>query len=168
VQNTSTVNQTLAQKDVELKVVEDLEKYLLDNSNSTRIMPTTAPIQDPAFVQTLDKYNTLQLQRQTYLANSTEANPAIRNIDIQLNQLKGDLLTMMSTYKKSVATEQTDLQTRNSQMLGQISKVPTQERIYLDFTRRQNVMQACTVPSSNERTNSSFQVEQHWSCENNR
>ena len=142
VQTTSTVSQTLAQKDVELKVVEDLEQYLMADQNATRVMPTTAPIQDPAFVQTLDKYNTLQLQRQSYLQNSTEANPAIKNIDIQLRQLRGDLLSMMSTYKKSIATEQADLQTRNSQMFGQISKVPTQERIYLDFTRRQNVMQA--------------------------
>jgi uncharacterized protein involved in exopolysaccharide biosynthesis len=99
-QNTSTVNQDLAQKQVEYKVVDDLEKYLVDDRNNTRIMPTTAPIQDPAFVQTLDKYNSLQLQRQTYLQTSTEANPTVKSADIQLSQLRGDLLSMMRTYKK--------------------------------------------------------------------
>ena len=139
--NTSTVNQDLAEKQVEYKVIEDLEKYLMDDHNNTRIMPTTAPIQDQAFVQTLGKYNTLQLERQTDLQNSTEANPAIQSIDIQLSQLRGDMLSMMRTYKKSLGTEQTDLESRNNQMIGDISKVPTQERIYLDFTRRQNVIQ---------------------------
>ena len=33
------------------------------------------------------------------------------------------------------------MENRNNQMMGNIYKVPTQERIYLDFTRRQNVIQ---------------------------
>jgi capsular exopolysaccharide synthesis family protein len=140
-QNTSVTNQSLAEKQVEYKVVDDLEKYLTDERNNTRIMPTTAPIQDPAFVQTLGKYNTLQLQRQSDLQTSTAANPAIKSIDIQLSQLRGDLLNMMRTYKKSLGTEQAELESRNNQMMGDIYKVPTQERMYLDFTRRQNVIQ---------------------------
>ena len=104
-------------------------------------MPTTAPIQDPAFVQTLDKYNSLELQRQAYLQTSTENNPNVKSIDIQLGQLRGDLLSMMRTYKKGINTEQTDLESRNSQMQGSIQKVPTQQRVFLDFTRRQNVLE---------------------------
>ena len=140
-QTSTTVTQSLADKEVQLKVVDDLEKYLTTAGNTTRIMPTTAPIKDPAFVQTLDKYNSLQLQRQTYLQTSTEANPNVKSIDIQLSQLRGDLLSMMRTYKKGINTEQTDLQQRNAQMIGSIEKVPTQQRVYLDFTRRQDVMQ---------------------------
>jgi uncharacterized protein involved in exopolysaccharide biosynthesis len=121
--------------------VEDLENYLKDARNNTRIMPTTAPIQDPAFVQTLDKYNTLQLQRQTYLQTSTENNPNVKSTDIQLSQLRGDLLSMLQTYKKGINTEQTDLESRNAQMQSSIQKVPTQQKIFLDFTRRQNVLE---------------------------
>ncbi|MFT4153397.1 GumC family protein [Parafilimonas sp.] len=137
----SSVSNNLADKQVQLKVVDDLEKYLLDEHNNTRVMPTTAPIQDAAFVQTLEKYNTLQLQRQGYLQNSTEQNPNVKSIDIQLSQLRGDLLSMMSTFKKGVATEQNELQNRNNQVAGSIKKVPTKERIYIDYTRKQNVVQ---------------------------
>lgn len=140
-QTSTTVNQSMADKQVQYKVVDDLEKYLEDAHNNSRVMPTTAPIQDPAFVQTLGKYNSLQLQRQTYLQTSTEANPNVKSIDIQLSQLRGDLLSMMKTYKKGLNTEQTDLESRNAQMQGSIEKVPTQQRIYLDFTRRQNVLE---------------------------
>jgi tyrosine-protein kinase Etk/Wzc len=140
-QQSTSVSQQLADKDVQLKVVSDLEKYLTDADNSTRVMPTTAPIQDAAFVQTLDKYNSLQLQRQSLLQNSTEQNPNIKSIDIQLVQLRGDLLSMMRTFKKGVATAQSDLASRNSQVMGSIQQVPTQERVYIDYTRKQNVMQ---------------------------
>ena len=140
-QTSTTVNQSLADKQVQYKVIDDLESYLTDNRNNTRIMPTTAPIKDPAFVQTLDKYNSLQLQRQAYLQTSTEANPNVKSVDIQLSQLRGDLLSMMRTYKKGINTEQTDLVTRNAQMQGSIEKVPTQQRVFLDYTRRQNVLE---------------------------
>ncbi|MBV9963266.1 MAG: polysaccharide biosynthesis tyrosine autokinase [Parafilimonas sp.] len=140
-QTSTTVNQSMADKQVQYRVVDDLEKYLEDEHNNTRVMPTTAPIQDPAFVQTLDKYNSLELQRQTYLQTSTEENPNVKSLDIQLSQLRGDLLSMMRTYKKGLNTEQSDLESRNAQMQGSIQKVPTQQRIFLDFTRRQNVLE---------------------------
>jgi tyrosine-protein kinase Etk/Wzc len=140
-QTSTTVNQSMADKQVQYKVVDDLENYLQDDRNNTRIMPTTAPIQDPAFVQTLDKYNSLELQRQAYLQTSTENNPNVKSIDIQLGQLRGDLLSMMRTYKKGINTEQSDLESRNAQMQGSIQKVPTQQRMFLDYTRRQNVLE---------------------------
>lgn len=140
-QLSSTVSNDLADKQVQLKVVDDLEKYLMDEHNNTRVMPTTAPIQDAAFVQTLEKYNTLQLQRQGYLQNSTEQNPNVKSIDIQLSQLRGDLLSMMRTFKRGITTEQNELLSRNNQVVGNIKKVPTKERIYIDYTRKQNVVQ---------------------------
>jgi capsular exopolysaccharide synthesis family protein len=140
-QTSTTINQSMQDKQVQYKVVDDLERYLSDAGNNTRVMPTTAPISDPAFVQTLDKYNSLELKRQSLLQTSTEANPDIKSIDIQLGQLRGDLLSMLRTYKKGLNTEQDDLVSRNSQMQGSIQKVPTQQRTYLDFTRQQNVLQ---------------------------
>ncbi len=139
--NTGSITEQLAQAGVALKIVDDLEKYLTDERNNSRVMPTTAPIKDPAFVQTLDKYNSMQLQRQTYLQNSTEANPAVKSLDIQLTQLRGDLISMMRTYKSGVALQKADLEQRNNVIQGKMSSVPTQEREYLDFTRKQNVMQ---------------------------
>jgi len=141
VQTSTTVGQSMADKQVQYKVVDDLDKYLSNADNSTRVMPTTAPISDPAFVQTLSRYNSLELQRQTALQTSTEANPAIKNIDLQLAQLRGDLLTMLRSYKQGLNIEQEDLVSRNQQMQGSIQKVPTQQRMFLDFTRRQNVLQ---------------------------
>ena len=140
-EGTTETSKLLAEKEVELRIVQDLQKYLEDERNNTRIMPTTAPIKDAAFVNTLEKYNSLQLQRQAYLQNTTEANPLIKNIDQQLSQLRGDLLTMMRTYVSAVNVEKNDLEKRNNQMLGIMSNVPRQEREYLDFSRRQNVAQ---------------------------
>jgi tyrosine-protein kinase Etk/Wzc len=140
-QTSTTVSQSLATKQVQYKVLDDLEKYLSDAANIGRVMPTTAPISDPAFVQTLEKYNSFELQRQSLLQYSTEANPTIKSLDIQLAQLRQDLLTMLRTYKKGINTEQDDLVSRNSEMQSSIQKVPTQQRLFLDFTRRQNVLQ---------------------------
>ena len=54
-------NRALDEQQVQVSVVKDLETYLEDRTNNKRIMPTTAPIKDPAFVSLLEKYNGLQL-----------------------------------------------------------------------------------------------------------
>lgn len=141
----SDLEKTLAEQDVQIEVVDGLIKYLDDNKNNQRIMPTTAPIQDPAFVATLEKYNSLQLQRQDLLLNSTEANPAIKSIDIQLEQQRADLLKLLQSFRNGLVVSRTNLQARSGSLETAIQKVPTQEREYLEYSRRQNVLQQLYV-----------------------
>lgn len=131
----------LADQEVQISVVRDLIEYLQDTKNNQRIMPTTAPIQDPAFVSLLEKYNTFQLQRQQLLLNSTELNPAVKSIDVQLVQLREDLLKMLRSYEQGLMVSKTDLEKRNTSMEGAIKEVPTQEKVYLEYSRVQQVLQ---------------------------
>ena len=73
-----SLKQQLSGQEVQIQVIASLEQYLADETNNNRIMPTTAPIQDPAFVATLEKYNDLQLQREQQLTNSTGVRAAGR------------------------------------------------------------------------------------------
>ena len=105
-------------------------------------MPTTAPIKDPAFVSLLEKYNSLQLDRQSLLVNSTENNPAVKTLDLQAAQLRQDLIKNLSTYKQSLAFSQKDLTRQTNEAATSIRNVPTQERVYLEYARKQNVLQS--------------------------
>lgn len=131
----------LSQQSVQVEVIESLEKYLMDEKNNKRIMPTTAPIQDPAFVALLDKYNNLQLQREQLLSNSTEANPSVKNIDAQLISIRGDLVRLMGSFKRALLAQQRELVRTNSQTSGMIRQVPAQEKTFLEYSRQQNIKQ---------------------------
>lgn len=141
VEATADIKSQVAQQDVQIKVVDDLIDYLSDKNNNERIMPTTAPIADPAFVALLERYNAMQLDRQKALLNLTEDNPAVKSIDIQLSQQRTDLLKMLHTFVNGLKVNQADLKRRNNIVDYSIQNVPTQQRVYLDYARQQAVLQ---------------------------
>lgn len=132
----------LDEQEVQISVIKDLETYLLDDDNNKRVMPTTAPIKDPAFVNLLEKYNGLQLQRQQLLVTSTVNNPAVITLDAQAAQLREDLLKILQSYRQGLVVSRNDLSRQTTNLNSNIQKVPTQERVYLEYARKQSVLQA--------------------------
>ncbi len=140
--NSIETNKALSDQQVQIQIIQDLASYLEDEQNNKRVMPTTAPIKDPAFVSLLEKYNGLQLDRQQLLVNSTENNPAVKTLDAQAVQLRQDLLKILKSYQQGLVLSQKDLSRQTSQAASSIRNVPTQERVYLEFARKQNVLQS--------------------------
>ncbi len=140
--NSIETNKALSDQQVQIQVIHDLVNYLQDDKNNQRIMPTTAPIKDPAFVSLLEKYNGLQLDRQQLLVNSTENNPAVKTLDLQAAQLRQDLIKNLSSYEQTLRFSQQDLTRQTNEAATSIRNVPTQERVYLEYARKQNVLQS--------------------------
>ncbi len=140
--NSIETNKALADQQVQIQVIHELASYLEDDKNNQRVMPTTAPIKDPAFVSLLEKYNGLQLQRQELLVNSTENNPAVKTLDLQATQLRQDLLKILRSYESGLVLNQKDLARQTNVAASNIRNVPTQERVYLEFSRKQSVLQS--------------------------
>ena len=140
--NSIETNKALADQQVQIQVIHDLINYLEDEKNNQRVMPTTAPIKDPAFVSLLEKYNNLQLDRQQLLVNSTENNPAVKTLDLQAAQLRQDLIKNLSSYEQSLSFSQKDLTRQTNEVATNIRNVPTQQRVYLEYERKQNVLQS--------------------------
>ncbi len=134
-------NKALDEQQVQISVVKDLETYLSDGTNNQKIMPTTAPIKDPTFVSLLDKYNGLQLERQQMLVTSTENNPAIKTLDVQAEQLRDDLSRLLKSYEQGLVVNRNDLSRQTGNLSSNIQKVPTQEKVYLEYARKQSVLQ---------------------------
>ena len=137
-------------------MVKDLENYLEDQKNDIRIMPTTAPIKDPAFLSLLEKYNNLQLDRQKMLITSTENNPAIQTLDLQAAQLREDLLRLLKSYEQGLIVSRNDLCRQTGNLSSDIQKVPTQEKCILICPSAKCITVIIYLFASNKRTDCSF------------
>lgn len=131
----------LIDQQVKLNVVQSLENYVKDEKNNKRVVPAAIVVQDPTFISIVEKYNTLQLERERLLLANTENNPMIRNIDGQLAGLRGDLLSNLSTFRKGLELSLNALQQDAGMINSQIKKVPGTERVYLDYSRQQAIKQ---------------------------
>jgi len=136
---------TLANQEAQIIAVQGVEKYLANQDNNNRFMPTTASITDQAYISYVERYNNLQQQRQQMLTNSTEQNPAVKAIDGQLNEIRANLLKTLRTYEESLIVQRDNFQNQNTSVKTAIQKMPTQQRQYLEASRRQEVLQQLFV-----------------------
>ncbi len=131
----------LTEQQVKLSVVDGLEQYIKDDKNNKRIVPASLVVQDPTFTSLVEKYNTLQLERERQLMSSTESNPLVRNMDQQLAGLRTDLLNNLLSFKSGVQASIQELERNAGMLTSRIRQVPAKERVFLDYSRQQTIKQ---------------------------
>lgn len=138
---TSEYARQLTDKEVKLSVVESLEQYLNDDRNKDRIVPSSLLVEDDAAMNAMKSYNDLQLKRAALLMTSTEDNPFVKNLDRQLENIREDMVRSLAAMKQAVKVSIKELESRAGFVDAQIRQVPEEERIYLEFSRQQNIKQ---------------------------
>ncbi|NIG55219.1 tyrosine-protein kinase [Chitinophaga sp. Cy-1792] len=141
VNGTGDTRKQIIDNQVRLNVVQSLEQYVKDEKNNKRVVPSAIVVQDPTFISIVEKYNTLQLERERLLLANTENNPAVRTIDGQLAGLRGDLLSNLATFRSSLEMSLDALQKNAGTLDQKIRQVPSTERVFLDFSRQQAIKQ---------------------------
>lgn len=138
---TSEYRKQLTDKEVKLRVIKSLEKYLSDDENKDRIVPSSLLVEDDAAMSAMKSYNDLQLKRSALLLTNTEDNPFVRNIDKQLAGIRDDLMSSLASMKQGIKVSIEELKDQAGLVDDQIRKVPENERIYLEYSRQQAIKQ---------------------------
>jgi tyrosine-protein kinase Etk/Wzc len=130
----------LTQQQVQLNVVESIEKYIVDNNR--RVIPANlTAVQNPTFTSLIDKYNALQLERERTLMTTTENNPIIQSMDNQLDNLRQDVKNNLASAKSNIQIGINQLRSRAGNIDAQIRSAPGKERVFIDISRQQNIKQ---------------------------
>ncbi|WP_461453541.1 GumC family protein [Mucilaginibacter sp.] len=140
--NSSDYNDKLSQENIQLSVVDNLEK-ILNNPNNKQIIPSGLVINnaDPSFGQSIDSYNQLVLERDKASLSYTDSNPVIQNYNSQLATSRVNLLRTLNAYRNSLLVAKNQLDKQNGTFNGQLKEMPSKQRVYLDFQRQQQLKQ---------------------------
>jgi capsular exopolysaccharide synthesis family protein len=144
-ENTSEYSRQQTTQEVALSVVQGLEQFLKDNKNNSRVVPSSLVIQEPSFLSIIERYNQAKLERDRMLMSLTLQHPSILTLDEQLANLRLELLSSIGSIKRGIMVSIGELKKRTSGFAGEISKVPTKERIFLDISRQQAIKQELYV-----------------------
>ena len=138
----SDAEKALSAQSAQIAWVKTIETVLQDEK---RTLPTVAPITDQAYIQLVEKYNTLQQTRQQLLQFNTEENPQVKSVDVQLKLIRGNLIKTLETYKDGLIAANANLAKTSSTVKSSIQRMPTQQRLSLDASRKQDVLQELYV-----------------------
>lgn len=131
-------NQMLSSTNVQLRVLESLEKYV-GNNNNLNLVPSSLSINNATLIDLTNKYNALQQERIKMLRTSEEGNPLLVNLTAQLQSLKSNIQENLQNIKKGLQIERNSLQGMTSKFEGKIRQVPAVERGILERSREQSV-----------------------------
>jgi tyrosine-protein kinase Etk/Wzc len=141
INSTSDYAREVSRQEVQLNVIESLERYIKENSNNPRIVPASLVVQDPTLAAVVGQYNSLLMQRARMLLGSTESNPMIVNIDGQLQDLRQDMLSGIQSVKRGAQAALKSLRSNTSELEARMRQVPQKERVALDYGRQQAIQQ---------------------------
>ncbi|WP_221394527.1 tyrosine-protein kinase [Dyadobacter sp. NIV53] len=124
---------------VQLKVIESLLAFITENP--TKPIPSSIVMQEAGFILMVEQYNTTQLSHERASAIHTSEHPGLQSLDIQLRRMRDGLISDIESRRKELQLKDREIKRYTSGFQSQIDHIPAKERVFLDYTRKQEIKQ---------------------------
>lgn len=112
---------------------------LTRGAKSRKLLPTNAGLESTGIEQQIAEYNTLLLQRNSLIANSSERNPIVSDYDEQLAQIRKVILEGIDNLCSTIDLQLSHAQQNENQATAKIASSPKQEKYLTSVGRQQQV-----------------------------
>ena len=126
----------------QLYMVRYVRNYVTDPSHANQVLPASSGIGNPAVEAQIATYNEKLLQRNNLVANSSEQNPLVGDLDVALNELRGAIVNSLDNTQASLNAHLSSVQSRHSQAIDKLSANPKQANHLLSIERQQKVKES--------------------------
>ncbi|MEO5891124.1 MAG: polysaccharide biosynthesis tyrosine autokinase [Ferruginibacter sp.] len=137
----SEANKQITSEGVKLKLADILYNYVNDRSNPYRMVPSTMGIEEPTLSFQISSFNKLQLDRETALKTTPATNPLIKDYETGIEKLRTDMLQNLRQVRQGQSVTIDELNKKYREASSQISAIPGKEKVLLDATRQQSILQ---------------------------
>ncbi len=127
---------------LQLEVIKMIREHL-DGQDETKyeVIPSNVGITDNSLNQVIISYNNQVVERNRLISNSSENNPRVLNMNIQLEQLKKSIQIAVDNLNRIYSIREKELQKTISSGKRQISDIPQQQLQVQQFNRKMNVVE---------------------------
>ena len=140
-QSTQTSSQIL-DLNTQLSMARYIRNYLAATANRNQLLPANSGLESSGIEAQISEYNTLQLQRNNLVANSSEENPLVMDLDHSLSTIRGAIISSIENLEVTLNTRIRDLQRSERQTTSRIAANPNQAKYLLSVERQQKVKEA--------------------------
>lgn len=126
----------------QLYMVRYVRNYVTDPTHSKQLLPASSGIGNPAVEAQIATYNEKLLQRNNLVANSSEQNPLVGDLDVALENLKGAIVNSLDNTQTTLNAQLGAVRSVHSQAISKLSANPTQANHLLSIERQQKVKES--------------------------
>jgi capsular exopolysaccharide synthesis family protein len=141
----STANQAnvqLTDLNNQLYMARYIRDHVSNKNNVNQLLPANSGINNTAIEQQITEYNTKQLQRNSLVANSSEANPLVQDMDKQLSEMRSAIVSSIDNQVNTINTQIRGMRSIQGASTSRIASNPTQAKYLLSVERQQKVKEA--------------------------
>lgn len=129
----------------QLSMARYMKEYLADPKHANDVIPVNTGIGNPVLEQQIPVYNSMLLQRNILISNSSAQNPVVREMD---NQLEGQRAAIANAVNGQIAGLTRTLQNMESHQgksESHLAQTPGQALYLLSIERQQKVKEALYI-----------------------
>lgn len=126
----------------QLYMANYIRNYLANESNKNQLLPANSGIDNANIETQISEYNEKQIQRNSLIANSSERNPLVADLDRALASMRQSILHSIDNQVVTLKTQIHTFQQSERQNTARIAASPTQAKYLLSVERQQKVKES--------------------------
>lgn len=138
-QTVATNDQKISDLNVQLAMLDQVEKYVNSKGDLGGVVPSTLGVADPVLADLLQKLSDIELQYAQTKKIVPENNPAIIALQDGINKLKPGILENIKSQRKNLLAARNDLTSTSNSYSSMLKAIPEKERELLGISRQQAI-----------------------------
>lgn len=138
-ENVSNNDQRLSEINLQLSVINSLEKNITQNSRSAGSHTVVLSNADPIFSQLLSSLNAAELEREKLKKTVAENNPILVAVSDQIEKIKDNIYKNIVDQRKNLEAAKQNIVETNSSYTALLQAIPSKERELLEISRDQQI-----------------------------
>lgn len=126
----------------QLSIAQYVAGFVNSHTDNKQLLPANAGVNNQAVESQINSYNTLLLQRNSLVANSSEKNPVAADMDNQLSSMRAAISQSLSNYIVSLNTQIASFERSQRETTKKIAANPEQAKHLLSVERQQKVKES--------------------------
>lgn len=117
-------------------------KSFIQNSDKLQLLPANSGVESSSLESLIGEFNENLLRRNRLVANSSEQNPLVIDLDRTLESMSSSILVSLDNVINSIQTRINSLQATERQNTARIQSNPSQAKYLISVERQQKVKEA--------------------------
>lgn len=126
----------------QLSMARYIRNYLTAASSRNQLLPANSGLESANIESQISEYNTLQLQRNNLVANSSEQNPLVVDMDESLRSMRMSIVSSVDNLITTLNTQIHSLEKSDQRATEHIAANPSQAKYLLSVERQQKVKES--------------------------
>ena len=138
----SETNAQILALNTQLSMARYIRNYVTSSTNRNQLLPANSGLESANLEQQISEYNAMQLQRNNLVANSSEQNPLVVDLDHSLRAMRTAIISSIDNLVVTLNTRLRSLQQSEQRTTARLAENPSQAKYLLSVERQQKVKES--------------------------